>query len=286
MPRNDYAVAAIFAAKNRPSLNPLIIHVGDPPRPSGSPSSTSGQRRLARASLARTAHHRAAARNGIAPSRCLPPPASTRSPYACHAIRSRAPCCRPSAGRSQHPAPISPAALALRPPIMSPSRWAEALTAISKAGRPTSDWNPPSSSLSGRRRACCCAPAALPIEAIEAVIGPLVTGRRGGRHSRTRHAGEPLCARALPLRLDVAGVRARTRRFSPLAPNPPAGAKTTLNLSAAGDLDEAAANLFAFLRRLDDSVAAAIAVMPIPEKGLGRAINDRLRRAAAPRSTT
>ncbi len=53
-----------------------------------------------------------------------------------------------------------------------------------------------------------------------------------------------------------------------------------INLSASGDLAEAAANLFAALRALDASGASAIAVMPIPEQGLGEAINDRLRRAA------
>lgn len=58
---------------------------------------------------------------------------------------------------------------------------------------------------------------------------------------------------------------------------------TDLNLSAAGDLQEAAANLFACLHRLDAMGATAIAVSPIPDHGLGRAINDRLRRAAAPR---
>jgi L-threonylcarbamoyladenylate synthase len=56
-----------------------------------------------------------------------------------------------------------------------------------------------------------------------------------------------------------------------------------LNLSPRGDLIEAAANLFAMLRRLDRPGFTGIAVMPIPEDGLGRAINDRLRRAAAPR---
>jgi L-threonylcarbamoyladenylate synthase len=55
-----------------------------------------------------------------------------------------------------------------------------------------------------------------------------------------------------------------------------------LNLSPSGDLTEAAANLFAMLHKLDET-AAAIAVSPIPERGLGRAINVRLRRAAAPR---
>ncbi len=56
-----------------------------------------------------------------------------------------------------------------------------------------------------------------------------------------------------------------------------------LNLSLRGDLVEAAANLFSHLRALDASGAASIAVMPVPEEGLGEAINDRLRRAAAPR---
>ncbi len=56
-----------------------------------------------------------------------------------------------------------------------------------------------------------------------------------------------------------------------------------LNLSPAGDLREAAANLFGHLRRLDAAGPASIAVASIPDHGLGEAINDRLRRAAAPR---
>jgi len=57
-----------------------------------------------------------------------------------------------------------------------------------------------------------------------------------------------------------------------------------LNLSARGDLIEAAANLFSHLRALDSGGAATIAVMPVPHAGLGEAINDRLARAAAPRA--
>jgi L-threonylcarbamoyladenylate synthase len=56
-----------------------------------------------------------------------------------------------------------------------------------------------------------------------------------------------------------------------------------LNLSPAGDLSEAAANLFSYLQRLDRSGAGTIAVEPVPDTGLGEAINDRLSRAAAPR---
>jgi L-threonylcarbamoyladenylate synthase len=56
-----------------------------------------------------------------------------------------------------------------------------------------------------------------------------------------------------------------------------------LSLSRSGDLVEAAANLFSHLRAMDMLGATSIAVMPIPTEGLGEAINDRLRRAAAPR---
>ncbi|SFP01207.1 L-threonylcarbamoyladenylate synthase [Mesorhizobium sp. NFR06] len=58
------------------------------------------------------------------------------------------------------------------------------------------------------------------------------------------------------------------------------------NLSEAGDLREAASNLFAFMQALDRSGAATIAVEPIPSAGLGEAINDRLARAAAPRDSS
>jgi L-threonylcarbamoyladenylate synthase len=60
-------------------------------------------------------------------------------------------------------------------------------------------------------------------------------------------------------------------------------AAAVMNLSARGDLAEAAANLFGYLRALDARGARAIAVMPVPHHGLGEAINDRLRRAAVER---
>ena len=60
-------------------------------------------------------------------------------------------------------------------------------------------------------------------------------------------------------------------------------ATAVMNLSAKGDLAEAAAHLFGYLRALDARAPKAIAVMPIPSEGLGEAINDRLRRAAVGR---
>jgi L-threonylcarbamoyladenylate synthase len=64
---------------------------------------------------------------------------------------------------------------------------------------------------------------------------------------------------------------------------PLSGAVRALNLSATGDLVEAAANLFSHLRALDAAGSGTIAVMPVPHESLGEAINDRLQRAAAPR---
>jgi L-threonylcarbamoyladenylate synthase len=87
-------------------------------------------------------------------------------------------------------------------------------------------------------------------------------------------------------------LRLNIRRLEPgeallaFGPAPAEGAKSAekmLNLSARGHLIEAAANLFSHLRALDAAGASAIAVMPIPDDGLGEAINDRLARAAAPR---
>jgi len=71
--------------------------------------------------------------------------------------------------------------------------------------------------------------------------------------------------------------------FGPDLPEGAGAAVATRNLSPAGNLVEAAANLFAFLHDLDRSGASVIAVAPVPERGLGAAINDRLARAAAPR---
>jgi L-threonylcarbamoyladenylate synthase len=71
--------------------------------------------------------------------------------------------------------------------------------------------------------------------------------------------------------------------FGPAAVPGADAATKVLNLSGRGDLDEAAANLFGYLRALDSSGARAIAVMPVPHEGLGEAINDRLRRAAVGR---
>lgn len=86
----------------------------------------------------------------------------------------------------------------------------------------------------------------------------------------------------LPLRLDAGLVRGDEALLAFGHPLP--GAALTFNLSESGDLEEAAARLFAGLRALDaagrERSLAGIAAMPVPARGLGEAINDRLRRAA------
>jgi L-threonylcarbamoyladenylate synthase len=93
-------------------------------------------------------------------------------------------------------------------------------------------------------------------------------------------------APAAALRLDAQDVNADEALLAFGTPLPIGAqhAARVLNLSSRGDLIEAAANLFSHLRALDAAGATAIAVMPIPHDGLGEAINDRLRRAAAPRA--
>jgi len=88
-------------------------------------------------------------------------------------------------------------------------------------------------------------------------------------------------APGIPLRLGAREVHAGEALLA-FGPDAPKTTGPVRNLSPAGDPVEAAANLFAMLHDLDRSGATAIAVMPIPDDGLGRAINDRLRRAAEP----
>ena len=116
-------------------------------------------------------------------------------------------------------------------------------------------------------------PGAVTRAEIETLIGPLAEAEVDARRS--------------PGRL--------TRHYAPTAPvrleaDVPLAGEAWLsfgrsgggrwNLSPAGDLREAAANLFAYLRAADRTAPAAIAVAPIPAEGVGEAINDRLRRAA------
>ncbi|MGH7044730.1 MAG: L-threonylcarbamoyladenylate synthase [Acetobacteraceae bacterium] len=134
-------------------------------------------------------------------------------------------------------------------------------------------------------------PGGVPLEALMAHIGPLLSGIAIGAPpadgAAPRAPGQLAShyATTLPVRLNAASVEPDEAL---LAFGPPlAGAGAVFNLSPAGDPTEAAVRLFAGLRTLDTLGAAnrlhRIAAMPVPDAGLGRAINDRLTRAAAPR---
>jgi L-threonylcarbamoyladenylate synthase len=123
-------------------------------------------------------------------------------------------------------------------------------------------------------------PGGIPVEAIEATIGAVA---HHDTHGTLRSPGllASHYAPHAPVRIDATDVRPDEALLAFGSALPGAGA--VFNLSETYDLTEASARLFTGLRALDTAGLQRIAVMPIPERGLGRAINDRLRRAAAPR---
>ena len=130
-------------------------------------------------------------------------------------------------------------------------------------------------------------PGGLDAADVERVIGRPVT--RGDKAGATIEAPGMLAshyAPEAPVRLDAGDVKPGEAliRFGG-TPLPGEGeAALVLDLSPSGNLAEAAANLFGYMKTADAAGARSIAFSPIPMTGLGEAINDRLQRAAAPRS--
>ncbi len=128
-------------------------------------------------------------------------------------------------------------------------------------------------------------PGGVPAEAIETALGEKLTRASTGDPVTAPGMLQSHYAPRLPLRLGAKSVAPDESLLAFGQAHVP-GAEQAVgmrNLSRTGDLVEAAANLFTFLAELDASGAAGIAVAPIPSEGLGEAINDRLKRAAAPR---
>ena len=128
-------------------------------------------------------------------------------------------------------------------------------------------------------------PGGVPTDAIEMLLGVALKRASSGDPVSAPGMLASHYAPSLPLRLDAAALRPgeALMAFGPVGMPGQENANAVRNLSRRGDLIEAAANLFAYLAELDRSGASAIAVMPVPSHGIGEAINDRLRRAAAPR---
>jgi L-threonylcarbamoyladenylate synthase len=130
-------------------------------------------------------------------------------------------------------------------------------------------------------------PGGLPREEIERVLGRALLQPPDDAGSDTSQPLAPgmLASHYAPrtkVRLNAETVEAGEAllAFGPAAVPGTDAAVAVMNLSPRSNVDEAAANLFGYLRALDARAARAIAVMPIPHQGLGEAINDRLRRAA------
>jgi L-threonylcarbamoyladenylate synthase len=121
-------------------------------------------------------------------------------------------------------------------------------------------------------------PGGVTLEQLAELLGPIAAPTGGPLKSPGMLVSH--YAPSLPLRLEAVSAQPGEALLA-FGPEAAPGFAEVLWLSRAGDLAEAAANLFAMLRRLDRPQFSGIAVMPIPEHGLGRAINDRLRRAAA-----
>jgi len=276
----DEAVAAIYAAKGRPSFNPLIAHVADldaatreaefdakatalaevfwpGPLTIVAPAPRTRVSLLARAGLDSLA------------LRCPAHPVARVL-----ILAAGAPLVAPSANRSGRVSPTT--AEHVREDLdgridvildAGPTRHGLESTIVACLG--------------GEAR--LLRPGALERERIEEVLGERLAGREEGGEvvapgmlashyaPRARLRLEAVDADEGEAALDFAGQLAGS------------AARVRLDLSPSGDLTEAAANLFAYLRRLDASGVAAIVAAPVPWRGLGAAINDRLGRAAAPR---
>jgi len=268
---NPRAVAAVYAAKGRPSFNPLIAHVAD----------AEAARRIA--VLDERAEALAAAfwpgpLTIVAPVR---DPAAVcdlaRAGLDTVAVRvpghplSRAlleafggPVVAPSANRSGRP---------------SPTTFADAMEETGPSAAAALDGGPCRVGLESTVVALLpdgparlLRPGSVTRAEIEALIGPLEDAQADAKRSPGRLALH--YAPDAPVRINAESAEAG-EAFLAFGPS-----DSPFNLSPTRDLAEAAANLFAMLRAADRTKPSAIVVAPIPDEGLGEAINDRLKRAA------
>jgi L-threonylcarbamoyladenylate synthase len=296
--RNGEAVAGIFAAKGRPTFNPLIIHVAS--------TEDAGRWAILNPMAIRLAAafwpggltmvlDRHPTEPGDAPSWHLSDLVSAGLPSIAIRVPSHpvaqkllraagCPVAAPSANRSGHVSATSAAHVVADFSVALPG--APDLAMIlddgpCHLGIESTIVDARSGTLTLLR------PGAIPLEALADIAGTTInepmlrmeTSRKArtspGQLESHYAPSKRVCLNVTEPKPDQALLA-----FGPL-PGPHTG--PLYNLSTTGDLLEAAANLFEGLRQLDATQADTIAVMPIPQNGLGHAINDRLQRAAAPR---
>jgi L-threonylcarbamoyladenylate synthase len=276
---NEPAVARIFAAKGRPRFNPLIVHA---------PGVTEAEklavfddrageaaRRFWPGPLSLVLPRRAASGLALLASAGLDTVAVRAPAHAVAQALLRAagrPIAAPSANRSGRISPTSADHVA--------DEFGDGIALILDAGPCQIGVESTVLDLTGEAPALL-RPGGVPLEALTAIFGDIAAPPPAGEFA-PRSPGRLAShyAPLLPLRIEAIDARPGEALLA-FGPQAPAGFADVLFLSRSGDLAEAAANLFAMLRQLDrPGKFAGIAVAPIPDRGLGRAINDRLRRAA------
>lgn len=276
--RNGLAVARIFEIKGRPRFNPLIVHVADRAEAERLAVFTEQAARLAAAFWPGPLTLVLAKRADCGLSELVsagldsvgirvPAHPVARALIAAAGV----PVAAPSANRSGHVSPTTAQHVA--------ADLGSAPAYILDGGATAVGLE--STVIDARADPLLLRPGAISRADLEGVLG---TSLARPRASAVPASPGQLASHYAPraaLRLDATTVAADEALLA-FGANVPRGAAAVINLSPSGDLREAAANLFGALRALD-AKASTIAVMPIPDDGLGEAINDRLRRAAAPR---
>lgn len=286
------AVARIYAAKGRPSFNPLIAHVADLAAAERHGQFDETARALAAAfwpgPLTLVVPRRAdspisdlvsAGLDSIALR--VPAEATTRAVLA----RFGRPVAAPSANRSGRVSPT-------RASDVVEELGDRVAVVIDRGETPVGVESTIVALLDGTPR--LLRPGGVPRDALEAVIGRPLEAPEASPAAEEDGTAPALLAPGMMRShyAPSAGVRLEARRIEPgealitfagFRPEGIEAAAAVVDLSPTGDLEEAASRLFRALRDLDALGVAAIAVAPIPPTGLGEAIVDRLGRAAAPR---
>jgi L-threonylcarbamoyladenylate synthase len=270
------AVAKIFAAKERPRFNPLIVHVLGLEEAKNYAAVNDTARKLADAfwpgPLSIVLDKRPDCKIADLVSAGLDTVA-LRAPAhpVARALLAEAqlPIAAPSANRSGRLSPTTAAHVEAElgdiPAMMldaGPSPLGLESTVVSLAGE----------------KATLLRLGAVARETIETVLGEKLVEAKSDAPISSPGQLATHYAPDTKLRLGATSVGSNEALLA-FGPRVPKGAIATINLSSSGDLSEAAARLFGALRELDQSGADSIAVMPIPNRGLGEAINDRLQRA-------
>lgn len=276
---NDRAVAAVFAAKQRPSFNPLIVHVADIDAAVGL------------ADFNERAH---ALADSFWPGpltlvlpRSVDCPVSLLASAGLDSLAIRVP------GHPKARALLVAAGVPVVAPSANPSGRISPTTArhvvegldgaidlVLAGGRCEIGIESTVVDLTGDVPTLL-RPGAVTREALEDRIGPMAVSDELPADGEARRSPGQMTRHYAPSRPVRLNADAPRTGEAYLAFGPTLRPDASLNLSDTGDLTEATANLFAMLHALDSGDHTGIAIAPIPETGLGLAINDRLRRAAA-----